>query len=1067
MCVDYRKLNAKTVKDAYPLPRIQESFDALKGASWFSTLDLASGFNQVAVDEEDKAKTAFITPFGLFEYNRMPFGLCNAPASFSRLMQACLNEQIFQILLVYLDDTLILSQTFEEHLERLQMVLERLRKHGLKLKMDKCNFLKREVTYLGHEVSGSGISPEAQKLAVVQQWPAPQTVKELRTFLGFASYYRRFIANFARIAGPLHQLVNNSLHELKTIKRLSRPFAEKWDPKCQEAFDTLRKKLTSAPVLGYADYTKPFVVETDASHDGLGAVLSQEQDGKRRVIAYASRRLRPPEKNMQNYSSRKLELLALKWAITEKFRSYLLGSEFEVFTDNNPLSHLQTAKLGGVEQRWAAELALFKFKIKYRPGRANANADALSRVARGNCEQQPTREEDLAEVQMDEINVTPYTTVPGELIEMAANSANRVQPNRTTPETTSSTLPSHSLAELSDMQRKDALIGRFCYYWSRNRRPTPQEKRRETKDTVTLLNQWDKVSEEDHVLYRIIQDPHSGQHKQLVLPQVLKEKILTSLHNDMGHQGVECTLNLIRGRCYWPRMNSDVETWLKKCERCTLSKEPLPRVRPAMGHLLATKPLEVLVIDFTLLEPATDGRENVLVMTDVFTKFTHAVPTRDQRASTTAKVLLKEWFFKYGVPLRIHSDQGRSFENALITELCKLYDIKKSRTTPYHPQGNAQCERFNRTMHNLLRSLPPEKKRKWPEYLPELLYAYNVVPHASTSYSPYYLMFARDPRLPVDLLLGAKDADQPESDWLATHKERLKDAYLKAGEHLKHQADTRKAASDKKTYDPPVEKGQFVYLRNHPKGRNKIQDAWDPTLYKVENVPGPEGNVYTVTPAHGDRPVKRVNRTLMRPCQKMVQPCFDTNTVEQPDPPNTRSRSRSRAVDPTDEDDDFIILRRRPHPTVTVAGPPEPCEPVDPVLPDLEQPVVEVSEPNEPVDPVLPDGDEPQPPAGIPGPGDSAEPGFPDTREPPDSVLHDEPVAQAEDSRYQMEMNPSPQQESQDPATQQNQDFLTRENRQTQYCMMNLLLKQRIAQLGVRPAQQQDSIPTLTENPDL
>ena len=205
----------------------------------------------------------------------MPFGLCDAPACFARLMQACLNEQIFQIFLVYLDDILIFSKTFEEHLERLKMVLKRLREHGLKLKLEKCTFLRRRVTYLGHEVSGTGIAPDPQKIAVVQEWPIPQTVKELRTFLGFASYYRRFIESFAKIAAPLHQLVTiHFIHvvdrpansgEIKVNKKLLCPFKEKWNQECQKTFDTLREKLTTAPVLGYVDYTKPSIVEADAT----------------------------------------------------------------------------------------------------------------------------------------------------------------------------------------------------------------------------------------------------------------------------------------------------------------------------------------------------------------------------------------------------------------------------------------------------------------------------------------------------------------------------------------------------------------------------------------------------------------------------------------------------------------------------------------------------------------------------------------------------------------------------------------------------------------------------------
>lgn len=378
LCVDYRHLNAKTRKDAFPLPRIEESLDALCGAEWFSTLDLASGYNQVPVAEGDKCKTAFCTPFGLFEFNRMPFGLCNAPSTFQRLMERMFGDQRFQTLLLYLDDIIIFSSTVQQHLERLEMVLSRLQRQGLKANLQKCCFFQPQVTYLGHVVSKAGVSTDPAKINAVSEWRRPANVTDLRSFLGFASYYRRFVKGFAKMAAPLHRLVAEVGGTKK--KRGSRePLEHCWTEECESSFQGLKQSLITAPVLAYADFSRQFVVEIDASHSGLGVVLSQEHDGKLRPVAYASRGLRPTERNMKNYSSMKLELLALKWALTDKFRDYLLGQKCIVYTDNNPLSYLQTAKLGALEQRWASQLAAFDFEIRYRPGRVNGNADALSR----------------------------------------------------------------------------------------------------------------------------------------------------------------------------------------------------------------------------------------------------------------------------------------------------------------------------------------------------------------------------------------------------------------------------------------------------------------------------------------------------------------------------------------------------------------------------------------------------------------------------------------------------------------------------------------------------------------
>lgn len=849
MCVDYRQLNAKTRKDSFPLPRIEETLDSLTGSRWFTTLDLASGYNQVPVAESDRYKTAFCTPFGLYEWNRMPFGLCNAPGTFQRLMERLFGDQRHQSVLLYLDDIIVYSSSVQHHLQRLRMVLERLRAAGLKVKLEKCAFFREEVQYLGHVISSQGVATDPGKVEAVAQWPCPKTVSQLRTFLGFVSYYRRFVEGFAQIAAPLHRLVTEAGKGKVSNRR--QELGALWSEQCEQAFRTLKQKLTTAPILAYADFKLPFILEIDASHVGLGAVLSQEVDGKVRPVAYASRSLRSAERNTATYSSMRLEFLALKWAMAEKFREYLLGHHCIVRTDNNPLSHLVTAKLGATEQRWAAELAAFDFEVQYRSGMSNRNADALSRLPSGG---QPLEGNSQLGTLVPEL-LRRTTTVSSAL----PTTVRAVQ-----------ALPSRSGPELLLLQEEDPTIGAALKYWRQGRGPGPQERRQLSKLILVLLQQWDRLEEQDGLLYRRVCRPDGGEEVlQLVLPAVLQTEVLTQLHQCHGHQGIERTLELVRQRCYWPGMSADVAHWVQRCERCQQAKEAAPVARSYMAHLLSSRPNEIVALDFTVLEPSHSGHENVLVMTDVFSKFTLAIPTRDQRAETVARVLVEEWFYKFGVPGRIHSDQGRNFESHLIQQLCSLYQVGKSRTTAYHPAGNGQCERFNRTLHNLLRTLPTGRKRDWASCLSQVIFCYNTTPHQATGETPYFLMFGQEPRLPVDFLLGR--VQEPVSGrihhWVEEHQARLQVAFEGARERLQAAALNRKAKFDQRVREQPLAEGQLVYLREHGfLGRHKIQDLWSSIKYQVVRAPRGGGSVYTVAPVHDLGKLRHVHRTSLKPC---------------------------------------------------------------------------------------------------------------------------------------------------------------------------------------------------------
>ena len=346
---------------------------------------MKSGYHQIEVDETHKPRTAFtVGSLGFYEYNRLPFGLTNAPATYQRLMEECLGELSHNICHIYLDDVIIFSSTYEQHLERLEQVFCKLKETGLKLSPKKCKFLQSEVRYVGHVVSSEGIRADPDKTQKVKEWATPTNVNDLRTFLGFTGFYRRFVQNYSKIAKPLNDLLIGITPKRKSRRKEVEDSSWHWDKEQQEAYDKLKECLITPPILAYPDYAEPFILYTDASFAGLGAVLCQKQQGKERVLAYASRGL---SKTERHYCAYKLEFLALKWAVSQKFHDYLYGSDFSVYTDNNPLTYILTsAKLDATGHRWMAALANYNFSIHNTPGKKNVIADTLSRMPEGSTE---------------------------------------------------------------------------------------------------------------------------------------------------------------------------------------------------------------------------------------------------------------------------------------------------------------------------------------------------------------------------------------------------------------------------------------------------------------------------------------------------------------------------------------------------------------------------------------------------------------------------------------------------------------------------------------------------------
>ena len=820
-CIDLRTLNARTEKDAYSLPRIEDSLDSLNGAKIFSSLDLKSGYWQVELEEESIPLTAFtVGPLGFYECVRMPFGLTNAPATFQRLMENCLGDLHLRSCIIYLDDIIIYSKTPEEHVHRLSQVFEKLAAAGLKLKPSKCEFFKTEINYLGHVVSQDGIRTDDKKIEAIRNWPRPVTNTEVRSFLGFTNYYRRFIHKYSQIAKPLNLLItgDSSKHKNKKTK-------VSWNTECEEAFERLKEICSETPVLGYADYTKPFRLNTDASTEGLGAALYQRQeDGTERVIAFASRSL---SKSERNYDAHKLEFLALKWAVTDKFHEYLYGGDFDVYTDNNPLTYvLTTAKLDATGQRWVAALANYNFDIYYRCGKTNADADALSRIPwrmfkideYGDTEQLVP----IKQVALDrcEEEVISFST-PVLVKDLQVNFQHRL-----------------SKTEWLNEQSSDPVIGKVLNLLNKN-----QSHKISDLDDPEFRILWKMKGElcvENKLLYRKIFSSRLDQTiYQFVLPKSFRNRTISICHDDYGHLGIDRVTQLLQDRFFWPKMVKDVREYIMQCDRCIRFKQPTEKA--PLCPLEVTYPFELIHLDFLSIggKKDTDKEINVLVVTDHFTRYACAFVTPNQTAATVANVLVDKYFSFFGWPQQILTDQGSCFESNIFKELLHLCQVKRLRTSPYRPSTNGSCERFNLTLIRMLGTLPVEAKKKWQDWVPTLAHAYNCTVSKVTGYSPYYLLFGRLPKLPLDIeydvtITRKKVLDKKYPQYVKNMEERLHHAYNRAQEYIDKESSRQKQYYDRNYKCSELKPGDLVLVRVKAFGSDhKIADKWEEEVYRV------------------------------------------------------------------------------------------------------------------------------------------------------------------------------------------------------------------------------------------
>ena len=818
-CVDYRKLNSVSEIDRFPIGDIQDNLSRLGKSKLFSCLDNSGAFHVIEIAPEDRHKTSFCSPYSCWQFTRLPFGLSGGPSSYARLILQVLRNIPPDQAVAYVDDILIHSETFGQHITNLDNVFKAYTKAGLKLNPLKCSFLQSKIDYLGHTVSAEGISPQETYLKVVKSWPIPKNRHQIMIFLGKTGYYRKFCKDYAKIAKPLTDLLKLDTDKIKLDKEVKersksgktkastsadkKALAEKiilsksqrrkkleepveLSKEAIRSFEQLKLALTTAPILGHPRFdnlvNEPFVLDTDWCQETAtsSGVLSQSQiqsDGSKveRVIGYSSKKL---NKSQQNYSSPKGELCSILLMI-EKFKYYLLVGKFLIRTDNKACESLKhNLDPQGYLSRWKCRLASYQFDIVHRAGSKHSNADALSRIEHA---EPLTESEDV----FDERTDRQYLFSIGAIDEGANQPITREE--RWTPE------------YIKELQEDDHDIATVRKWIKEGHVPTTSNRAQGSRDLKSYVNIYRNLSLDSNDVLRyqmllspIDEDCEPQSVNVVLLPPNALVDAIRLVHEKIAHAGVKNTIDATLQNVYGLELRDAAEYVCRTCLVCQ-QKGGKPKKNdhtlnpPRQGY-----PFQTLNLDIVGPLVPAKRTSNIYLLTaeDDYTRWLEAYPLKRATGAAVALKLVTELFARFGYPSFLKIDRGSHFLNSDVLDLAKITGIRVLTSPAYHPQSN-KIERAHRSLKNALQAMILDVSAgdptSWETHLPTCLFALRCRRSRATDYSPYELLFASKPNTELSLIFGPEPRREEYSSkrsYALAHAHHMQTAFRWANENI-------------------------------------------------------------------------------------------------------------------------------------------------------------------------------------------------------------------------------------------------------------------------------------------